>query len=841
MAAPVFNDGDFGIRLKNKLNEGLAFVGGAAGQAAQYVEQAQEAASEAGQAKTAVDQVAAQVAENAGIATSAKDGAQEAASVANEKAVAADESAQAAAADRQAVGQDRQAVAESVEDVQSLANAAQQAAGAAGQGASAAQEALGAVEQHALLVQQDKAEVEAAKAATEAARDTAQAVAAGDIIDDEEPAPLMVYSSQKVQAGFDAFGDATDPDKGAGLVGWRLAVPGAVGRTQAEKNEDIISVKDFGAVGDGVTDDTLAMDKARVKTPNIYLPEGVYYVTKDYPHARFHGPGYVRVGQGAAFKGGDLPVGTASFGGNGGLLVGGKGPGVNGVLLKSSGNPAWCEFRSTRTGTLTQLQIYSSGFGGLAETVAGTDRIALVYGSLSATVMSDMFPGMPIGFGNRLYRVKSVNSATSISLTNFDGTPVSFSGVVKRTVKIAYEVSEGTCSVSGTTLTWKSGDLFNIGYSFSEASKVYVNGVIHDVAATVSPTELVLAAPAGTIASASFKQVDVDSGGYYSVFRLQGIAGSVEDNLAIYTNLASQARIESQAAGGAGFPELVLGTGPAPEIPASVDFNTKRQHFQVTPTGETRVGAYFDNMASGGTNLGVDLYSMGTEAPKFGVYKYSEQPPVTAGTVRNTLARFGASWQSQDRALDVVAYNNFYAPGLQARDESAPVSFCVQPEGGNFGVGAKVPRAKLDVQGKVFIGPTDQSGVPAADQGDVTIVSPGETSSLYFLNPGVAGGRIGLDKTTNAFTVGVASNAFQVRSGTTGFNNLSTGNVDFEVKQLRTTINSVLRLTARSTAPGSGAATDICVADGVNWDPAAKGTGRPYPVFHDGAGWKAMI
>lgn len=52
-------------------------------------------------------------------------------------------------------------------------------------------------------------------------------------------------------------------------------------RTQASKNRDFISVKDFGAKGDGTTDDTAAIQAAfdSEKLGAIYFPRGLYKVT----------------------------------------------------------------------------------------------------------------------------------------------------------------------------------------------------------------------------------------------------------------------------------------------------------------------------------------------------------------------------------------------------------------------------------------------------------------------------------------------------------------------------------------------------------------------------------
>jgi polygalacturonase len=56
---------------------------------------------------------------------------------------------------------------------------------------------------------------------------------------------------------------------------------GAVNRTTSEKLSDIVSVKDFGAVGDGVTDDTDAFNDAwaYADPQAVLVPAASYKIT----------------------------------------------------------------------------------------------------------------------------------------------------------------------------------------------------------------------------------------------------------------------------------------------------------------------------------------------------------------------------------------------------------------------------------------------------------------------------------------------------------------------------------------------------------------------------------
>lgn len=65
------------------------------------------------------------------------------------------------------------------------------------------------------------------------------------------------------------------------MITYTSPATGGVSRTQFSKNTDVTSVKDFGAVGDGSTDDTAAVTQAIADsslTTCIYFPDGVYIV-----------------------------------------------------------------------------------------------------------------------------------------------------------------------------------------------------------------------------------------------------------------------------------------------------------------------------------------------------------------------------------------------------------------------------------------------------------------------------------------------------------------------------------------------------------------------------------
>lgn len=104
-------------------------------------------------------------------------------------------------------------------------------------------------------------------------------------------------SADEVRIASEAARDAVFNDlastaagKGGELVAFRQSGAGAVDRTAHGKLRESVSVKDFGAVGDGVADDTAAVNAAiayvgAVGGGTVYLPAGVYALRNSNPTA----------------------------------------------------------------------------------------------------------------------------------------------------------------------------------------------------------------------------------------------------------------------------------------------------------------------------------------------------------------------------------------------------------------------------------------------------------------------------------------------------------------------------------------------------------------------------
>jgi hypothetical protein len=103
--------------------------------------------------------------------------------------------------------------------------------------------------------------------------------------DSPDTASIKVGGNDRITIGSDGKISANIAYQPAGI--------GAVASDVQSKLREFVSVKDFGAVGDGITDDTAAFSDAYNDSDNIYLPDGEY-VTSIFHPTRSFGTGTVK-------------------------------------------------------------------------------------------------------------------------------------------------------------------------------------------------------------------------------------------------------------------------------------------------------------------------------------------------------------------------------------------------------------------------------------------------------------------------------------------------------------------------------------------------------------------
>ncbi|MGL4576536.1 MAG: glycosyl hydrolase family 28-related protein, partial [Burkholderiaceae bacterium] len=107
--------------------------------------------------------------------------------------------------------------------------------------------------------------------------------------------PDVLLIGTQVPIAGSALADQVDVLKGDALLAVKQPLFGSVGRTQHQKNLDSVSVKDFGAIGNGIANDTAALQAAFDAADSVYIPRGTYIVTGwldvSRPNMKIYGDG----------------------------------------------------------------------------------------------------------------------------------------------------------------------------------------------------------------------------------------------------------------------------------------------------------------------------------------------------------------------------------------------------------------------------------------------------------------------------------------------------------------------------------------------------------------------
>ena len=203
---------------------------------------------------------------------------------------------------------------------------------------------------------------------------------------------------------------------GSNSIGFLQSGTGAVARTVQSKERDIVSVKDFGAVGDGVANDTAAVQAAinsvvSIGGGSVYFPAGTYLcnvtVNSAYP-VTLYGDGSASVIKGVTNN--EFAVKFEGLFGRCGLenlKVAGTSKNTHGVYVNSGSNFSLenCQFSSCGMGLVFNATIdtrlvnswLDDNYVGLyytCRTTAGSPTVTNINGQ-SYTFSSALFPQQP--------------------------------------------------------------------------------------------------------------------------------------------------------------------------------------------------------------------------------------------------------------------------------------------------------------------------------------------------------------------------------------------------------------------------------------------------------------
>lgn len=503
------------------------------------------------------------------------------------------------------------------------------------------------------------------------------------------------------------------------------------------------NVRAFGAVGDGISNDSdkfLAAHSAITGGVPIHVPSGTYNFGSNVSalgrrfvfeggasitgNGRLIGAlvertdpisGARSFGVGEALQFGSYYRFGRNAGGPLGLTVGGGDPsdGIDGNVFFPDVYGGWTTVMPTRYLSSSEFAVQPASSAGACSTAIGGNTVTRVSGG---EFLAE-FVGRRIYIGQGSYLVATVNvGAQTLTVTNLNGSAVTFSSAGPLTFVVVGAKGTGTCSTNGTAVTRVSGDPF-VPLTNTEY-RIRINGVTYTVTSVSDFNSIVLASSAGIQTAAPYEfwtSVD-DLSAAVRVHRISG--AGFEENITIGAYAAGY--FHMHAAGGLGrhYP-LFIGVGFDAD-------GSKRKNIAIQSTGlmnlggdsgrcslevdyrnETPGNAYRVSGGAAGvspsltvvgsdTNIGMSISTKGTGDYKFFAGNFSRQQ-FEIGQISTSVSWLGVSGDA------------FNQPRLYAVGAAADIDIQIIPKGsGRILIGPWATSADVPVNG--FITVKDSAG-----------------------------------------------------------------------------------------------------------------------------------
>lgn len=365
-----------------------------------------------------------------------------------------------------------------------------------------------------------------------------------------------------------------------------------------------------------------------------------------------------------------------------GVQFGGGNPedGTDGVMVAVDGYAGWERHQPSKNESPLEFLLYPSASAGRATLNSGGNTVSLV----SGTPFTSAWIGKKIYLGRAVYRVATVPTSSSMTVTTTGGGGVTFGSTSTVTFHVFQNTGTGLCNISGTTVTRVSGDPF-VPFISGGDFTFQINGTTQTISTFNNTSSLTLSAAPGDVVGATYTfRFDINDS--LVLFRLQKLVGAIEENLSIFARYDGYwfraqrlgsgemypIRFSSGELSGAPFQQIVLQSNgdltfggdyadDSFRILARAGAIANRVDFAGAPTGFSP--AFRARGTDANVGIGFDTQQGGSVTFTSGGFAITTFQILSNGGLQGRLAGFGNYANDAAAAAGGVAVGGFYRNG----------------------------------------------------------------------------------------------------------------------------------------------------------------------------------